>query len=262
MSLRIVAAAAIAAGALFAAPAAGEVFGGALRDQPLARFQEPLCPGVAGLRVEVAEMVVGRIRKNAETAGLDLGDPVSCKANVLVAVLPDGKAYANGLRDRRPYIFEALDKDQRAALFEAEGPARSWLRIVTRTRDGMVVSQRDTLALPPQTSMAMAHSKIYVATRRDILSAGVLIDAAAVPKVSLVQLADYATMRALAGDSAERVEMPGGTILTLFDDPQAAPAEMTEADRIFLRTLYAALPNNPAALTLATAQKRIDERAR
>ena len=261
MPQRLFIAAAAFAAALAAPPAIADVFGGATRDEPLARFQEPLCPGIAGLRVEVAEMVVGRIRENADSLGLRLGDPATCKANVLVAVLDDGKGYVNRLRERRPYIFQALSKDQREALFEAEASARSWTRVVTRTRDGMVVSERENLEVPPQTSMAMAHSKIYSATRRDIISAGVLIDAEAVPKVSLLQLADYATMRALAGDSAERVAMPGGTILSLFDDPEHAPPEMTEGDRIFLRTLYAMLPNNPAAVTLATAQRRIDERA-
>lgn len=260
MSHRILAAAAaLAATATFAIPAAAQVFGGEMRSTPLPRFQEPLCPGVAGLRVEPAEMVVGRIRDNAQSLGLRLGDPATCRANVLVAVLDDGKAYVNDLRERRPYIFEALNKDQRERLFDVSAPARSWLRVVTRTRDGMVVGKRETLDIPPQTSMAMAHSKIYQATRRDILSAGVLIDAAAVPTVSLLQLADYATMRALAGDSAEQIAMAGGTILTLFDDPGAAPPEMTEADRIFLRTVYATMPNNPAAATLATAQRRIAE---
>src|SRR5690606_26166497 len=171
----------------------------------------------AGLQVEPAEMVVGRIRENAENVGLRLGDPATCRANVLVAVLDDGKAYVNDLRERRPYIFEELNKEQREKLFDVSAPARSWIRVVTRTRDGMVIGTRETLDIPPQTAMAMAHSMIYEATRRDILSAGVLIDAGAVPTVSLLQLADYATMRALTGDSAERIAMAGGTILTLFD---------------------------------------------
>jgi hypothetical protein len=238
------------------------VFGGSQREEPLPRFQTALCPGVAGLKVELAEMVVGRMRENAQSLGLRLGDPATCKANVLVAVLDDGRAYVNRLRESRPYVFEQLDKQQRERLFEAEAPARSWLRVVDRTRDGMVISRRENLEVPPQTTMAMAHSRIYSATRRDIISAGVLIDVAAVPGVSITQLADYATMRALAGDSAGLVRMSEGSILTLFDDPDAAPPELTGADRVFLQTLYATMPNNPAAITLATAQRRIDEGTR
>ena len=36
-------------------------------------------------------------------------------------------------------------------------------------------------------------------------------------------------------------------------------APLPAADRIYLNTLYESLPNLPAALTLATAQKRISE---
>jgi hypothetical protein len=254
----------LAAGAAFAVllaapPAAAQVFGGAQREQPLPRFQEPICPGVAGLKREAAEMVVGRIRENADALGLPAADPATCRANILVAVLADGRSYVNDLRDRRPYVFEALNKRQRVALFEADTPARSWVRVVTRTRDGMVIERPEGLDIPPQTSMAMAHSKIYSAVRQDIISAGVLIDASAATGISLVQLADYATMRALAGDSREAISQRGGSILALFGGSGATPAELTEGDWIFLRTLYGTLPNNPAAVTLATAQRRIDE---
>ena len=53
--------------------------------------------------------------------------------------------------------------------------------------------------------------------------------------------------------------MPGGSILSLWDDPSAAPDELTPADRTFLKALYASLPNNPAAITLSLAQRRIDQ---
>lgn len=259
MSQRLFAAAAAFAAAFTSLSAAAQVFGGAQREQPLPRFQEPLCPGVAGLKLEAAEMVVGRIRENAVALGLPVDDPGTCRANVLIAVLEDGKSYVSELRDRRPYVFEALNRRQREALFEADAPARSWVRVVTRTRDGMVVDRPEGLDLPPQTAMAMAHSKIYSATRQDIISAGVLVDASAMSGVTLLQLADYATMRALAGDSREAISQRGGSILALFHGGGAAPAELTEGDWIFLRTLYGTLANNPAATTLAIAQRRIDE---
>ncbi|MGV3556266.1 MAG: hypothetical protein ACO1OD_13535 [Croceibacterium sp.] len=259
MFYRLIAASAALAAVFAALPAAAQVFGGVQREEPLPRFQDPLCPGIAGLQVEAAEMVVGRIRENAESLGLPTDDPATCRANILVAVLADGKSYVNALRDRRPYVFEALDKRQREALFETAAPARSWVRVVTRTRDGMVVDRPEGLDIPPQAAMAMAHSRIYSAVRQDIISAGVLINASAMSGVSLLQLADYATMRALAGDSREAISQRGGSILALFGEDGAAPAELTEGDWIFLRTLYGTLDNNPAATTLAIAQRRIDE---
>ena len=155
----LLAAAAALAVALAAPPASAQVFGGVQREQPLPRFQEPLCPGVAGLKREAAEMVVGRIRENAGTLGLPAADPATCRANILVAVLANGKAYVNDLRDRRPYVFEALDKRQRETLFETDAPARSWVRVVTRTRDGMVIERPEGLDIPPRISMAMAGTR-------------------------------------------------------------------------------------------------------
>lgn len=244
------------------APAAGQALSGAARDEPLPRFQDPVCPGIVGLRQDFAEMMVGRIRENAQALGLRTADEETCTVNILVSVLNDGRAYLNGLREQRPYLFEGVGKDQRRALFEEPGGVRSFNRVVTRTRDGLDVGRRDNLVDLPRATMHAAHSLIYVPTRRDIVSAMVLIDRAAIGGQSVVQLADYVTMRALAGDSADRVAAPDRTILTLFDGPGERQAELTWADRTFLDTLYSSPPNMPAALTLARAEKRIAEGGR
>jgi hypothetical protein len=262
MPFRILAALAATAAAIASLPASADVYGGVDRDVPLPRFEDRLCPGVTGMQREQAEIVVGRIRENARNLGITLGNPETCKANLLVAIFTDGRKYINELRERRPYVFENLDKQQRERLFEQAGPVRSFLRVVTRTRDGMVVDRAESLQIPPQTTMAMAHSKIYAATRRDIISATVLVDKSAVSAISVIQLADYATMRALSGESAEAVDMPGGSILSLFDKQGSErPAELTANDRTFLHTLYGTLANNPAAITLSLAQQRIDRQA-
>jgi hypothetical protein len=57
----------------------------------------------------------------------------------------------------------------------------------------MPISRRENLTDLPQTAMWMAHSKIYSATRNDILSALVLFDRDEIRGLNLDQLADYAT---------------------------------------------------------------------
>jgi hypothetical protein len=241
-------------------PAVAQVFGGASRGEPLARFEDPLCPGVAGLQVDTAELVVGEIRQNAEALGLRVGDPQSCEPNLIVAVMNDPRSYFEDLRSRRPYLFAAMGQDERQALFEGSAPVRAWIRVVTRTRDGMIVDRRDNLTDIPQTMVAAAHSKIYVPTRRDIVSAMLLIEPAAARGLSVAQLGDYATMRALGGDGAAELVAPGGTILSLFDGPAGPrPQGLSAGDRIFLQTLYSTMPNSPAAVTLAMAGQRIAE---
>ena len=64
------------AGALPSAPAAARAV-----DAPLARFENPICPGIVGLQVESAEMLVWRIRENLEAFGRRLAPPETCEAS-------------------------------------------------------------------------------------------------------------------------------------------------------------------------------------
>jgi hypothetical protein len=75
--------------------------------------------------------------------------------------------------------------------------------------------------------------------------------------MTIAQLAAYATMRGLSGDQARRLETPGQTILSLFDEGATKPAALTRSDEIFLKTLYSTMPNIPAAVTLSLADTRI-----
>jgi hypothetical protein len=69
-------------------------------------------------------------------------------------------------------------------------------------------------------------------------------------------VADYATMRGLSGDQAERLAAPGESILDLFGEG-AKPAGLTRSDKLFLQTLYSTMPNVPASITLSLADTRI-----
>jgi hypothetical protein len=219
--------------------------------EPLARFEDALCPGVLGLRQDAAEQMVGRLRANAEMLGLRMADNGDCQANFIVGFVDDGQAFLSELQDRSGYIFAEMTRDERVALLSDPGPARALLRVRARTRDGMPIARRESLSQLPTTTMWMAHSKIYSATRNDIISAIVLFDRDAVRGLNLTQLADYATFRALA----HRLPGPeaGGqaTILTLFDGGEARPVEMTAFDRAYLGQLYTGLANLPAPAKLA-----------
>lgn len=248
-----------ACAALFAPiPAAAKVYSGADRDVPLARFQDALCPGIVGVQQEQAEGMIGLIRQNAGELGLTLADPATCEPNLLVAVMDDPEKYLKSLRKRRSYLFDWLGKAELQALFDSPGPAHTWTRSFMRSRDGLPVYPSQNLTEIPYTTMEAAHSLIYVPVRRDIVSAMVLIDKHAVQGLSVAQVADYATMRGLSGDQAERLEAPGESILGLFAPGTGAKATgLTRSDKIFLQTLYSTMPNNPAAITLSLADARI-----
>jgi len=239
------------AGALLAqAPAAAEA-----NEEPLARFEAPLCPGVVGLRQEAAEMMVGRMRATAEMLGLRMAPDGDCEANLVVGFVDDGQAFLRELREERRYIFSELTREERVELLAEEGPARAMLRVRARTRDGMPISRRETLDEIPQTTMWMAHSKIYVATRNDIISALVLFDREEIRDLNLTQLADYATFRALVHTLPDPAAAGQASILSLFEGGAERPASLTEFDLAYLGALYSGYANLPAPAKLADLEK-------
>src|SRR5690606_25420047 len=104
--------------------------------EPVARFEDPLCPGVAGLTREAAEAMVGRIRTNAEMLGLRLAENGDCRANLVVAFVGDGQAYLSRLEANARYAFGDMNLVDRRALLASPGPVRVLQRVVPHSRDG------------------------------------------------------------------------------------------------------------------------------
>ena len=74
--------------ALLATPAAGQS-----NQEPLPRFEEQICPGVAGLQLEAAEAMVGRIRANLTEFGRQLAPESTCEPNLVVAFVEDSREF-------------------------------------------------------------------------------------------------------------------------------------------------------------------------
>lgn len=244
---RTIALGSLAAAMLAAGPAEARL------DEPLPRFEDPICPGIVGFKQEAAETLVGLIRGNIEALGLRLDKEETCVANVVVAFVDDGAGFVNRLAGGGSIVLIEMRKSDRDALLAETGPTRTALRIRPRTRDGLVIARRDNLMDIPSAEMWQAHSKIYTATRNDIFSALVLIDRDAINGLTLTQIADYATFRALTH------RLPPATarsesIVSLFDGGER-PEGLTDFDRKFLRTLYDGLPNLPGSARLAALEK-------
>jgi len=220
--------------------------------EPLARFEDELCPGVFGLQQDAAEQMVGRMRANAEAFGLRMAENGECEANFVVGFVANGHEFLTDLEARRGYIFAEMPRVERDALLAHLGPAHALLRVRSRTRDGFPISRRENLVELPKAALWMAHSLIYSATRNDIIAATVLFDRDAIRGLNLAQLADYATFRALAHRLPGPEAAAEPSILTLFEsDAAARPTALTEFDRAYLAQLYTGLPNIPRPAKLA-----------
>jgi hypothetical protein len=213
-------------------------------DDPPPRFEDAVCPGVAGLQTATAEYLVGRIRQNAEALGRRMARPETCEPNLIVAFVDDGQAELQRMDRDRSYAFVEMTPTERRELLAQEGPVHVLSRVWTRTRDGLSVYRRESLSEPAQATMWMAHSKIYSASRHDIVHAMILFDRAAVRGMNVDQLADYATLRAFVHEPPTQMAIGTETILNLFDAPPGArPTGLTTFDHALLAGLYEGIPN-------------------
>ena len=249
------------------------------RDNPLPRFEDRICPGVLGLTDDAAAYIIQRIRFNAEQFGLRMApDDGTCEPNFIVAFVDDAQNQLVALARSNGYMLAGLSVTARGELLDAPGAARVWVNTLTRTRDGMPTqSARDaagaperrgttfggtdgggnaiantySVGLPPVAATQAAQSRIFFPVREDIVSVMVLFDRAQVRGKSLLQLADYATMRGMATTRETSGEPEAPTILSLFDGEGPKPDRLTSFDLAYLESLYAGIPNLPALSKIA-----------
>lgn len=233
---------------------------GDIYDEPLARFEQPVCPGIMGMQREMAELMVTRIRDNARYLDLEV-QPDGCRANLIVVFTQDGRAELEEIMDRSPELFVETNAYDRRRLLEP-GPTRVWTQTDYRTRDGMpVYGDRRNRASVPTVGGWMAHSRIYTTLRNDITSVMVFIDRDATDGLSVGQLADYATMRGLVQTKPSK-DPYMDSILEIFNPDGASPSRLTDFDRAYLRAVYDWIPNLPAAAKLGGINRELREIAR
>lgn len=219
-------------------------------EEPLPRFEDRLCPGILGLDQEYAELVVTRLRMNAERFGLRLAEEGDCDPNLVVAIVDDSQAYLADLVQRRGYLFRDMDPADRADMLAEAGPFGVWHQVAPRTRDGIRVGRNENLVTPPEAGMWQAHSRIYRPVRHDITYALVLMDKKSVQGLTLRQIADFATLRALATEYPDEANEREGTMLNLFAAQDRQPEELSDFDAAWLSRLYEGIPNRPASTRL------------
>lgn len=228
-----------------------------LRSVPLALVQDPLCPGVMGMKDAGAAVLIDRIRAHARALDVPLAGDDGCNPNLVVVIADGGQLSMAALQQKSPHLFASLTPAERRELTEDTGPVHAWNLTEMRTRDGMQMGGKQGLVKPPVVSMWMAHSKIYIPVRTDIIASFILLDRAAVQGKTLMQLADYVTMRGLAQTRPPEAATAMDTILTLFDGEEPHPAAMTHFDSAYLAALYDAMPNLPAISKLGGVSRQL-----
>lgn len=229
---------------------------GTVINEPLARFQDPVCVGVWGLSGESASFVIDRLYYNAEQAGIALDDTPGCAANVIVAFVADPQSEFRQLVAARHQIVDGLTQDDRNRVTRTEGPVLAWYLVANRTDTG-----EDRSGHPPAFESTLT-SRLNAGMRRDMVLSVVMIDSDLLADLDALALADYATMRALARTRpVEQGESATGTVLALFDDPVHAPQSMTEFDRAYLASIYDGRATLPGQYALRDIDERMERDA-
>lgn len=220
-------------------------------DRPVARWEDPVCLSIQGLRERYSSIIEREMRLVARTAGIRLAG-AGCEANVIVAFTNDSPAFLRAMERRAPHYLAEIDPENRERLYSGEQPIRWLYSTRTQGADGRALTTGMALGpgmavgafgggdspVPPNMPMHVGYgpSSVSTGTARVLNGAAVIVDLGRLDGQSLGAIAAYVAMVAFAEiRSGER--SPAGSILGLFE-PDGNRAGLTAWDRTFLTTLY------------------------
>lgn len=220
----------------------------------LARWDAPICVGVANLQRETAEYLADRISTVAADLGLEVGG-AGCQANILIVATTDGNEMAQALAEehRRNLRPGGAGMDQGLAAFRefqtVERPVRWWQTAqptdsatgarATRVPGdcfGSCSGRGSGPEFAPQIAI-FAAARLNTQIVENITRTLVIIDVDDVSQLSAQQLADYIAMVTLAQVDPEAEIGAYASILNVFEDPAVA-ASLTHWDLAYLQGLY------------------------
>lgn len=99
----------------------------------VARWDDPICPGIAGLPANFGKFILQRVRTVATAAGAKV-DPEGCKPNISIVFTTTPQALLDTLRVKDPAILGYFDNTEQAdKLAKVIHPIQAWY--VTKTVD-------------------------------------------------------------------------------------------------------------------------------
>ena len=245
--------------------------------EALARFEDPICPGVVGLGLVQAGKLADLIRANILALGGKLQVP-GCTPNATVIIVDQPVEFVKQFAAKEPGFFTMTPRELDQFTSTPRAVA-SWHVTETRDRDGQELDGSDKVSdrkkrmsgTNAQTSVAInarvvrqsAATRLYTNTREDMMFGFAIIDREKLAGKSLRQLADLATLHLLLDIKQNAGAHNRASILSLFEDRPAgaaAPTELSPFDKAMVQGLYAAPENNrtPAQqfTQIATAIRR------
>jgi hypothetical protein len=228
------------------------------RDESAPRWNEKICPLVAGLPRTEGEFVLARLSQIAQAVHAPLAGE-QCQVNFYVVLThePDvllKKWYA---RDRRMFTT----RNGRGAItsfLDSPRPVRVWYNSGLLSEGGVLDSPNATTAGFVGTGIDKANvptntvhstSRLRFGAVLSLSSVIVVIDANRLQGLNFGQVADYVAMIGLAQVRLDAELGATPTILTLFRTAENRPAALSTWDQAFLSSLYRTEQSNVTQLS-------------
>lgn len=223
--------------------------------EQLARFEDDICPLVAGMPRDWTNVLTRMIRENIVAVGGKVAASTpgkKCSINAVVIFIDQPQELVKALAEAEPDFF-AMTPRELAYFTAAARPVTSWHVTDTRGRDGQELASMGSLGGVPTDAKIVRNasaSRLYSTIREDMLTGFVVIDRQATVGKSLRQLADLATMHLLLDVKQDAGAKDRTSILSLLEprpEGAAPPRGMSRFDRAALAGFYRQRENNRTA---------------
>lgn len=239
----------------------------------LGRWNQRICPSVAGVAPAEAQAIIDQIARRANAVGLQTG-ATGCSPNITILVTPNSDQLTQQIYEQRRQVLLGANGVESSTLgssalddfVNTARPVRWWIVSQTVMSDGHVLSditghtlQGSGAASARATEAAATGqgssgggegiagvngtrsngSRLAGSTRQDFNYALVIIDSTRTAGVPLSAIADYTAFVALAQINSGATAGSYPTILSLFSsDAQTRPTQLTSWDIAYLDGLY------------------------
>jgi len=232
----------------------------------IARWQDPICPTVLGLKKQFAQFIAQRLRDIAAKAGVPINGKSDCLPNIAIVFTTAPQKLMDNIRKNQPELLGYYDNSAQAdALAKVTRPIQAWYQTETKDLNGKAEPDSGQtrgpgleiyLPCPDQPGgvclmhLPNAHASAVSGTRLgDGLKSGLYNVLIAADPGKLVDneigaLSDYIAMLALAQVKTPDICQPLDSILNLLADGCPAPASLTANDIGYLTALYKMSPES------------------
>lgn len=219
----------------------------------LPRWNEPICPLVAGLPRAQGEYILARISQVATAAQAPLAGE-HCRANLFVVATPYPQLLLEKWWARDTRMYDTCSGLGGIKTFiHSKNPIRAWYNTMPGTEVPIPFDAPSiSLKLGPS-ARCIAGGDAGSRLVQGVLSLSqtfIIIDTHQIGDVTIGQLADYVSMAGLAQIQSHARPGTAPSILSLFEDKEHPPEGMSSWDRALLYALYHTPPSNTSQVSL------------